>query len=381
MPEVSLLSSTASVWLYTPPTSTGVVLSAPSGTIHYITPNQKISVPESDVIYLLTQGFTTGAPPSDSSVGGGLTDAPADGNTYGRANGTWVSGGNFTAGGAFSAPGISFPSMGPLNATYQFAWQNSHIWTYVNGTAIGQLAYLDDIPAPVPGPAGPTGPAGATGPIGPAGPTGATGAASTVPGPTGPTGPQGPPTTPSATLPAMDGAAAIGVATTYARGDHAHPTDTSRAPIMGVTDGSNAAAGQVGEYLSVTVLAANAVAANTGAIVNVASISLTPGDWDVQGQIWIATTGTDLFAATNVTGIAAWVSPVSATIPTIPAGSLQSFFGINIALAAANLPVLTSGRVRFDVSAPTTIYLGGIVTFTGAGPLGLYGFIGARRMR
>jgi hypothetical protein len=33
------------------------------------------------------------------------------------------------------------------------------------------------------------------------------------------------------------------------------------------------------------------------------------------------------------------------------------------------------------LSATTTIYLSGIVTFTGTGPLGLYGFIGARRMR
>lgn len=33
---------------------------------------------------------------------------------------------------------------------------------------------------------------------------------------------------PSSTTPAMDGTAAVGTATTYARADHAHPTDTSR---------------------------------------------------------------------------------------------------------------------------------------------------------
>ena len=39
-----------------------------------------------------------------------------------------------------------------------------------------------------------------------------------------------PPTVPSAssTTPAMDGTAAVGTATTYARADHVHPTDTSR---------------------------------------------------------------------------------------------------------------------------------------------------------
>jgi hypothetical protein len=154
--------------------------------------------------------------------------------------------------------------------------------------------------------------------------------------------------------------------------------------LKGTTDGSDAAAGEVGEYISSTVLVAAAKAANTGVNVDVTSISLPAGDWDVQGQIWIAATGTmtrETLAAVNVTGIAAWVSKVSATIPTVPAGSLQSFFGINIALTSANLPVLTSGRVRFSLSATTTIYLSGIVTFTGTGPLGLYGFIGARRMR
>lgn len=39
-----------------------------------------------------------------------------------------------------------------------------------------------------------------------------------------------PPTVPSAssTTPSMDGTAAVGTATTYARADHVHPTDTSR---------------------------------------------------------------------------------------------------------------------------------------------------------
>ena len=36
---------------------------------------------------------------------------------------------------------------------------------------------------------------------------------------------------PSPTLPAMDGTAAAGTETAFARGDHRHPTDTSRAPL------------------------------------------------------------------------------------------------------------------------------------------------------
>lgn len=40
---------------------------------------------------------------------------------------------------------------------------------------------------------------------------------------------------PSSTTPAMDGAAAVGTGTTWARADHVHPSDTSRAPTVSPT--------------------------------------------------------------------------------------------------------------------------------------------------
>ena len=44
-----------------------------------------------------------------------------------------------------------------------------------------------------------------------------------------------PPATASSTTPVMDGAAAVGTGTTYARADHVHPSDTSRLPLAGGT--------------------------------------------------------------------------------------------------------------------------------------------------
>jgi hypothetical protein len=113
-------------------------------------------------------------------------------------------------------------------------------------------------PQGLPGPAGPEGPQGVPGDPGGLGPPGATGAAGPQgpQGPAGPIGPTGPvpeaPTdgqqyarqssgwspvagggTPSTTPPLMDGAAAVGTATTYARGDHRHPSDTSRLALTG----------------------------------------------------------------------------------------------------------------------------------------------------
>lgn len=48
-------------------------------------------------------------------------------------------------------------------------------------------------------------------------------------GPQGPQGPAGPQVDPATSLPIMDGTAAVGVSDKYAREDHVHPTDTSRA--------------------------------------------------------------------------------------------------------------------------------------------------------
>jgi hypothetical protein len=220
------------------------------------------------------------------------------------------------------------------------------------------------------GPQGPTGPAGAQGPVGPAGnqgPVGPQGTAGAV-GPAGPTGPAGP------------NAVSIDAGNLAKLGTDSKILVPKNIP--GTTTNDNAPAGAIGEFISKTVLQANAVAANTAQVVNVTSISLSPGDWDVQGQIWIAQTGTFVGrAATNVTGIGCWVSAISATFPSVPAGSLNSLFGIQIALVATNLPVLTTGKVRFSFATATTVYLSGLTTFTGAGPIGLYGYIDARRAR
>lgn len=163
--------------------------------------------------------------------------------------------------GAEGTPGKAFVGDGPPVAPMpgQFWWESDSGALYVH--------YLD--PSGVPGQwvemsgPGPTGPTGATGATGPQGPQGAT-------------GPQGPPGTGSSdtgadilsklitvdgagsgldadlldgqssayyataasvplaatATPLMDGTAAVGVATKWAREDHKHPVDTSREPTI-----------------------------------------------------------------------------------------------------------------------------------------------------
>ncbi len=53
----------------------------------------------------------------------------------------------------------------------------------------------------------------------------------------------------SSTTPAMNGTATVGAGTTWARADHIHPTDTSRASVASVTAAGAAAANNVGRNL------------------------------------------------------------------------------------------------------------------------------------
>lgn len=58
--------------------------------------------------------------------------------------------------------------------------------------------------------------------------------------------------------------------------------------IVGVTNGSNAAAGSVGEYVTASP---TGISLTTGTTINLTSISLTAGDWDVSGAVEFSPAG------------------------------------------------------------------------------------------
>lgn len=127
---------------------------------------------------------------------------------------------------------------------------------------------------------------------------------------------------------------------------------------QGVTDGSDAAAGDIGEYLTATsgtVSLANAV------LTNIVSIDLTAGDWDVSGTVgFSAGSGTHtLFGAGIGSGLDA---VITATFPS----------------AAMSMALPTSVH-RYNVTATTTVWLVAEVGFTGS--CTAQGIIRARRMR
>ena len=143
--------------------------------------------------------------------------------------------------------------------------------------------------------------------------------------------------------------------------------------IQGTTTNDNALGGYVGEFVTSTVAVGSAVALTSGATANVASLSLTAGDWDVRGQVDYRAGAT-----TSITILKQGVSTTSATL-----GS-QDTFTTNVFAAvvptASNDIGNTFRQQRISIGSTTTIYLVVNATFT-LSTLSAYGTISARRIR
>jgi hypothetical protein len=143
-------------------------------------------------------------------------------------------------------------------------------------------------------------------------------------------------------------------------------------PKAGVTDGSNAPAGQIGEVISALVTAA--VSLPNATQVNVATLALTPGDWDVQGECWIVVGS----AAASI--IQASISATSAVLAS--AVAMNTARTVNIGnFATGSTDVLPLGPCRINLSAAATYYLVGYVSSSGGTGITATGKIWARRAR
>jgi hypothetical protein len=141
--------------------------------------------------------------------------------------------------------------------------------------------------------------------------------------------------------------------------------------IIGVTDGSSAAPGMVGEVLTangpVTALTSLAWA-------TVKSMNLTPGDWDVWGTVQITlsggSVGSQLQASVSLT-------PASNGAPYPSNGVMTS-----IVVAGLGGGVLPVSAVAFSVAVTTPVYLNALAMFSsGTSSTTANSFIMARRAR
>jgi hypothetical protein len=135
---------------------------------------------------------------------------------------------------------------------------------------------------------------------------------------------------------------------------------------MGVTDGTDATTGQIGEYLTAS---GGPITLGSGTAANIATLALPAGDWDVAGNAAFTAAGT-----TVPRQIGASVSTTSGVL-----GSIFSVIGATFGVGSFNV-IGTGGPVRFSLSAGATAYLVGLATFTVAG-MTATGSMWARRVR
>lgn len=144
-------------------------------------------------------------------------------------------------------------------------------------------------------------------------------------------------------------------------------TPSSTNGIVGTTTNDNANAGSIGEYQTATT---TGTSITSGTPVNVTSVSLTAGDWDVSGTVFY--------------------SPAATTVPSQIVTSISTVSATNGALGALNqlTMVLTTGAgqrqsspvVRISVASTTTVFLVASAVFT-VSTMTVDGLIRARRVR
>jgi hypothetical protein len=141
--------------------------------------------------------------------------------------------------------------------------------------------------------------------------------------------------------------------------------------VAGVTDGVDAAAGDVGQVISVAIpLSGATITLTTATPANILTIPLTPGDWLVSAIANFA------FASATNTGIAAGLSSASAILPV---DGSEGNSGVRFTTTTF-LDSITLNQKHFNVSVNTNVYVVASATFS-AGAVDGYGYALAHRIR
>lgn len=170
------------------------------------------------------------------------------------------------------------------------------------------------------------------------------------------------------------GTPAAGSFTTLGATGAISPSQT--AGITGTTTNNSVNAGGVGEELKTTVASGSAVSLTTATSTNLATQSLTAGDWDVF-VTFIYIPG----ATTSITQLSQGISQTTATLPTTTTGAGDyTVFSTAATVPGANNISQTVGPFRVSLSGTTNVFAVARPTFT-ISTLTVYGSIRARRVR
>jgi hypothetical protein len=140
---------------------------------------------------------------------------------------------------------------------------------------------------------------------------------------------------------------------------------SSTSGIIGTTTNNSAAAGSVGEIISTQVASGGPTTVTTATPINLMTLPLTAGDWDVYAN-------TCLFSTVSITSIQCATTVTSATIPD------SSLYGF-IQGAAATQQGCWVPTVRMSLATTTNVYM--VMNAVGVGVLQAVGFMYARRVR
>lgn len=156
---------------------------------------------------------------------------------------------------------------------------------------------------------------------------------------------------------------------------------TSGATILkGTATNDSAAAGNVGELLTTTVAAGSAIAgAATTVSKNIATLSLTAGDWDVSATcdyVWTAVTATVMSCGYGTTTDVLLTQAGGGGVGTDPVTIRQATFGTTL----SGTQTLDAPVTRVSFGSTTNLFLVANMTYT-AGTFTQYGTIRARRVR
>lgn len=145
--------------------------------------------------------------------------------------------------------------------------------------------------------------------------------------------------------------------------------------VTGVISGTEVPAGFVGEYVSTSPAIQGAALPATTLLVAVATMTLTPGDWEITGQLGITTGGT-----TAATDIYAAISSNNTSADTRLANNVTNKAGVP---SVSQAEVLKVGPRRVNITATTTYYLIGGATYSvlGGAVFNTDTFMQARRVR
>lgn len=144
--------------------------------------------------------------------------------------------------------------------------------------------------------------------------------------------------------------------------------------LVGSSTNDAAAAGSIGETISQNVLTASGTALTTSTPANVATITLTAGDWDIEAQVYFSGG-----AATTVTGLRASISTTSNTESTASPNFTGSSFSGTTAFATFDVG-FSIARTRVSLSGSQQYWLVANAAF-GVSTCKSYGQLRARRVR